>query len=65
MDASIPLCTAGFVLRTFEAVLSLSAMIVVLTATGEQSCEKTMLGLDRTGALRRCHIQCLARSYFM
>ena len=44
MDASVPLCTPGFVLRTFEAILSLSAMIVVLTATGEQSCEKTNAG---------------------
>lgn len=40
----MPLCTPGFVLRTLEAVLSLSAMIVVLSATGQESCQKTTAG---------------------
>ena len=44
MDAGAPICTPGFVLRTFEAIASLSAMIVVLTANGESKCVSTNAG---------------------
>lgn len=44
MDQGAPICTPGFVLRSFEAVVALSAMIVVLTATGESKCVDTTAG---------------------